>query len=67
MPILLTNASSLCQFQKRKPGHARPALGPAFTAVADAYLNDIPIRDAYVPVEFGGNVWAIGGCYTIRF
>jgi len=32
-----------------------------------AYLNDIPLRDAYVPVEFGGDAWAVGGAYTMRF
>ena len=47
--------------------HFRDVSRLAFIDAVYAYLNDIDIRDAYVPVEFGGNVWAIGACYTIRF
>jgi len=32
-----------------------------------ATLNDIPLRDTYIPVEIGGNAWAVGGAYTMRF
>jgi len=39
----------------------------AFIDAVYGYLNGIDVRDDYIPVEFGGNVWAIGASYTIRF
>ncbi|MEW6442246.1 MAG: outer membrane protein transport protein [bacterium] len=39
----------------------------AYIDAVYAYLNGLDIRDTYVPVEFGGDVWSVGGSYTIRF
>ena len=39
----------------------------AFIDSIYGYLNGIPIRDEYIPVEIGGEIWAVGGCYTLRF
>jgi len=45
----------------------RPRSRAAFIDGVYAYQHGIPIRDQFIPVEFGGTVWLLGANYTMRF